>query len=106
MTPEENYADITAMQAEWNAKWRDKRRWIVVEEADGTYSIHEHMTDGVAPPCVKPNKREVAARLLQLLQIGPVAPQDWPEEVCVGEIEYKSADILPLTKEKEEGHAH
>jgi hypothetical protein len=94
MTPEENYADITAMQADWNALWRDKRRWIIVEEGDGTYSIHEHMVDGVAPPTVKPNKREVAARLLQLLQIGPVAPQDYPEEVCVGVIDYASADVL------------
>lgn len=96
MTPEENYADITAMQADWNARWRDKRRWIIVEEGDGTYSIHEHMTDGVAPPTIKPGKREVAARFLQLLGIGPVAPQDYPEEVCIGEIEYKPADILEL----------
>lgn len=96
MTPEENYADITEMQAHWNAKWRDKHRWIIVDEGDGTYSIHEHMIDGVAPPTLKPNKREVAARLLQLLGIGPVAPQDFPEEICVGEIEYKSADIISL----------
>lgn len=102
MTPEENYIDITAMQAEWNIKWRDKRRWIIVEEGDGTYSIHEHMTDGVAPPTVKPNKREVAARLLQLLQVGPIAPQDFPEEVCIGKIEYKSADILQLSKSNDE----
>ena len=54
------------------------------------------MTDGVAPPTVKPSKREVAARLLQLLNIGPVAPQDYAEEVCVGKFEYNSADILPL----------
>lgn len=96
MTPEENYADITEMQARWNKLWRDKRRWIIVEEGDGTYSIHEHMIDGVAPPATKPNKREIAARFLQLLGVGPVAPQDFPEEVCVGEFEYKSADILPL----------
>jgi hypothetical protein len=96
MTPEENYADISAMQSEWNARWRDKRRWIIVEEGDGTYSIHEHMIDGVAPPTVKPDKRSVAARLLQLLQIGPVAPQYYPQEHCIGTFEYKPVDILEL----------
>ena len=96
MTEEENYADISSMQAEWNKLWRDKKRWIIVEEGDGTYSIHEHMIDGVAPPITKPNKREVAARFLQVLGIGPVAPQDHPEDVCCGTIEYKSADIIPL----------
>lgn len=92
----ENYEEITIMQAEWNKLWRDKRRWIIVEEDDGTYSIHEHMKDGVAPLCIKPDKRGIAARLLQLLHIGPVRPQDYPEEVCIGEIDYKSADILPF----------
>lgn len=94
MTKEENYAEITEIQAFWNAKWRDKRRWIIVEESDGTYSIHEHMIDGVAPPVIKPDKRAVASRLLQLLQIGPVAPQDYPEEFCIGEIDYASAAVL------------
>lgn len=96
MTPEENYADITEMQATWNTSWRDKRRWIIVEEIDGTYSIHEHTSDSIAPPTIKPNKREVASRLLQLFDIGPVAPQDYPEGICIGEIEYKSADILEM----------
>lgn len=92
-------ADITEMQNHWYRLWRNKRRWIIVEEGDGTFSIHEHMIDGVAPPTVKPSKREVAARLLQLLGIGPVAPQDYPEEVCVGTIEYESADIIAFAKD-------
>ena len=96
MTEEENYADISAMQAEWNKSWRDKRRWIIVEEGDGAYSIHEHIKDGVAPPITKPNKREVAARFLQCLGVGPVAPQSHPEEICCGVIEYKPADIVPI----------
>ena len=99
MTPEENYADITEMQAEWNAGWRDKHRWIIVEESDGTFTIHEHTRDSVYCPTVKKTAREVASRMLQLLNVGPVAPQDWPEEICIGEIEYKSADILPLKTE-------
>lgn len=96
MTPEENYADITSMQANWNAEWSDKHRWIIVEEVDGTFTIHEHKRDSVFCPTPKKTAREVAARMLQLLNVGPTAPQDWPEEIFVGEIEYKSADILPL----------
>lgn len=89
---------IDNMQAHWNSLWRNKRRWILVEEGDGTYSVHEHMIDGVATPCIKPNKREAASRLLQLLGIGPVAPQDYPESICVGEITQKPADVLSLSK--------
>lgn len=100
MTEEENYKDISDMQTDWNKSWRDKRRWIIVEEGDGAYSIHEHMIDGVAPPITKPNKREVAARFLQCLGCGPVAPQCHPEEISVGHIDYKSADIVPFIGEE------
>lgn len=96
MTEEENYDDISAMQADWYASWRDKRRWIIVEDGDGTYSIHEHTKDSVYCPTVKSNLREVASRLLQLFNIGPVAPQDYPEEICIGEVVLKPADILEL----------
>ncbi len=94
------YNEISDMQDGWNKSWRDKRRWIIVDEEDGTFSIHEHMKDGVAPPCVKTNKRELAARFLQCFGVGPVAPQDHPEEICVGVIEKKSADIIPIQGDK------
>lgn len=96
MTPEENYADITAMQADWQISWRDKERIIIVMESDGTFTIHQHTKDSVYCPTQKKTAREVASRLLQLLNVGPVAPQDWPEEICVGQLDYKSADILSL----------
>lgn len=80
------YNEISEMQATWNKSWRDKKRWIIVEEGDGTYSIHEHMIDGVSPPITKPNKRDVAARFLQCLGVGPVAPQHHPEKICCGVI--------------------
>lgn len=101
MSLKENYDKITEMQTEWNESWRDKRRWIIAEEGDGTYSVHEHTKNGVAPPSDYPDKRSAAARLLQLLQIGPVAPQYYPEEVYIGIIDYKSADIQPLKPDKE-----
>lgn len=91
-----NYIEVSEIQAEWNTSWRDKRRWIVVEEGDGTYTIHEHTKDSVYPPVTKKNLRETASRLLQLFNIGPVAPQDYPEQVCVGEIELQPAEILEL----------
>lgn len=100
MTYEEDYNDISVMQADWNRLWRDKKRWIIVEELDGTFSIHEHMKDGVAPPCYKQNKREAAARFLQCFGSGIVAPQTYPEEICAGVVEYKSADIIKLNGDK------
>lgn len=78
--------NIRQMQDEWHDSWRAKRRWIVVEEADG-YSIHEHTADSIAPPFTYPNKRLLASRFLQLLGVGPVAPQTHPEQVCVGTID-------------------
>lgn len=77
--------EIVEMQNAYHEEFRRKRRWIIVEEADG-YSMHEWSIDGVAPPSAYPTKRQVAARLLQLFHIGPVAPQTWPESVCIGSI--------------------
>lgn len=93
------YADITKMQEEHQRSWRDKERWIIIEEDDGTYSIHVHSKNGVAPMVTKPNKRSVAARLLQLLQIGPVAPQDYPEEICVTMLAHKSGEVIPFKQD-------
>ena len=96
MTPEESYAYVSELQDEYNAHARDNRRWLIMEEPDGRYSIVDMSKDGIGPKIIKSDKRGVAARLLQLLDLGPVAPQDYPEEICVSDIEYKSADILPL----------
>ena len=93
-------AEMNEIQAHWNASWRNKRRWIIVDDEDGTFSIHEHTADSVCPPITKPNKRDAAARLLQCMELGPVAPQDYPERICVGEITNKPADILSLTESK------
>lgn len=84
MTEDAHYLEISKMQSDWNNIWRDKRRWIIVDEENGTFSIHEHMKDGVAPPIVKYNKRDAAAIFLQCFGVGPVAPQSHPEEICCG----------------------
>lgn len=85
------YNEITEMQAEWNQKWRDKKRWIIVEEDEG-YSIHEHTKDGVAPPTLETDKRSMASRFLQLLQIAAVRPQTYSEEICVGEFSIRGSE--------------
>ena len=82
----EQDAEVAGIQRDFLDRFKASRRWIIVEESDGSYSVHEHTWDGVAPPSSYPDKRKAAARLLQLLGIGPVAPQTWPEAVCVGEI--------------------
>lgn len=80
--------EIDDIQAEWQENWRHKRRWTVVEEIDGTYSVHEHTTDGVAPPSCYPDRERAAARLLQLLGLkAPVTPQAHPERVEIGSVD-------------------
>jgi hypothetical protein len=64
------------------------KTYVLNELADGSFSVHLSDAQGnVWPTTVKPNAREAVARLMQLLQIGPVAPQIKPEKVCIGSIE-------------------
>ena len=60
-------------------------RWFIVE-IDGQYEAHEWTPTGVAPPSTYPTRRAAVARLMQLMRVGPVAPQTHPEEACIGEI--------------------
>ncbi len=76
-------ADIVSIQHEWLNQNRLRQRWIIVQESDGTYSVHHHSVGGVAPPTNYATPRLAASRLLQLLGVGPVGPQDHPEEVCI-----------------------
>lgn len=61
-------------------------RTIMIVNIDGVYEVHMHTPDGIAPPSSYPTKQRAASRVLQLLNIGPVAPQTWPEEVLIGSI--------------------
>lgn len=79
--------DIVALQDAFLDKNRRRNRWIVMENDDGYYEVHVHTEDGVAPPSVYPSKRLAVARLMQLLGVGPVAPQMTPEAVEVGNVE-------------------
>lgn len=71
--------------------------WILEELPSGEMKVHQHSHNGVAPQSTYPTRRKAASRLLQLLGIGPVAPQDYPEKVCIGEInsEQRNTDTAP-----------
>ena len=62
---------------------------MIVEVQDG-YELHIHDRDSVWPVIKYPDKRTVAARLLQLLDIGPVAPQVHAEKVQIGSVKLSS----------------
>ena len=49
------------------------------EYADGTWMIEETTANSVFPKTHKATAKEAAARLLQLMGLGPTAPQGHPE---------------------------
>lgn len=62
--------------------------WAITQEADGTYSVLERTRDGsIMPSSLHETKRLAAARLLQIMDLGPVAPQLEPEsaEIQLGD---------------------
>jgi hypothetical protein len=61
-------------------------RYIIDKTPDGWSIYHLDSKGNVWPTTVKRSAREVVSRLMQLLEIGPVAPQTFPEEVCIGSI--------------------
>jgi hypothetical protein len=82
--------DIVRLQDAFLADNRRRKRWIILETAEG-YEVHVHTVDGVAPPSSYPNKRLAVARLMQLLGTGPVRPQTHPEVACIGHLEHDDA---------------
>lgn len=78
-------AELTRCKDEQAARLRDKRV-IAIVETDGKFVVEQWSDDSVWPTHDYPTKQKAAARVLQLLGIGPVAPQTWPEETCLGSI--------------------
>ena len=74
-------SDIREIRSEYHTAWLNRKVWAISENDDGTFTVHQHDTEGVAPPTTYPTLRKAAARLLQLLKTGPVPPQTWPERV-------------------------
>lgn len=54
----------------------------IARTAEG-YEIHQWTTDSVMPTVGYPTARLAASRMLQLLGIGPVAPQTHPETIGI-----------------------
>jgi len=65
--------------------------WII-EERGAEFIVHRWSPGGVGPTSAYPTVRAAASRLLQLLHIGPVAPQTWPEEACIGTVKEGTAN--------------
>lgn len=82
----DHHAEIAEMRGEYHAKWIGQKVWAISENENGTFTVHQQNPNGVAPPSDYPTLRKAAARLLQLLGTGAIAPQTWPENVCIGNI--------------------
>ena len=89
MTPDQ---EINQIKQEHFDRFRDSRRVWMIEECGVEYVVHSwsgreaEFGAGVGPSSSYPTLRKAAARLLQLLHCGPVAPQTWPEEICIGSV--------------------
>ena len=79
-------AEIAGMRTEYHQMWLTQKVWVISENPDGTFTVHQQDPDGVGPPTEYPTLRKATARLLQILGTGVVAPQTWPESVCIGTI--------------------
>lgn len=86
MTPDEEVAQI---KRDTFDAFKDSRNVWIIEERGADFIVHSWNGEngaGVGPPSSYPTLRKAAARLMQLLHVGPVAPQTWPEAVCIGTI--------------------
>lgn len=96
MTPEQ---EIMQIKKEHFDRLKNSRRVWMIEESGSDYVIHvwggpeAEFGAGVAPSSAHPTLRKAASRLLQLLHTGPVAPQTWPEKVCIGSVAIEPADL-------------
>ncbi len=91
MTDEQEIVD--GLKADAFAGFRDSPRvWILEESIQGVFAVHRWYGTtwkngpGVGPLGVYPTLRKAAARLLQLLGTGVIAPQSWPEQYEIGSV--------------------
>ena len=97
MTYEEKIAaEIESIRQENFTRIATAHRTLMIVEIDGQFEIHDHRPDGIGPPSTHRTARAAAARILQLLKTGPVAPQTWPEEVCIGSVDVYAQDEVAI----------
>lgn len=73
--------DIDIIKSEHYEANRHKEIISIVREDNGQFGIYQQTERSVSPYIKYPTARLAAARALQLLNIGPVAPQYKPEEI-------------------------
>ena len=73
--------------------------YTITETSDG-FALEEQCGENILPQTHKATAREVIARLMQIMNVGPVAPQTFPEEVCIGYVETSNSgkDVLVSAK--------
>ena len=74
--------DIDIIKTEHYEANRHKEVIAIVKEDNGQFGIYQQTEYSVAPYILYPTARLAAARVLQLLGIGPVAPQYEPEVIA------------------------
>lgn len=73
-------------EANTSALYAMAPEFTIRQTADG-WEVCQRDGRSVYPSCVKATKEGAAARLLQLLGIATsIAPQTWPERVCIGHV--------------------
>ena len=85
-------AEVEKFKADYFEAFRPREMWAIVDLPNGKFGVYWHSAESVGPLSEYNTKRQAAARLLQMLQCGPVAPQTWPEAICVGTINYARQD--------------
>lgn len=91
--------EVSKIKSDTFESLKDSRRVWIVEERGADFIIHAWIGPdythgpGVGPTSSYPTLRKAAARLMQLFAIGPVAPQTWPEEACIGTITQSPQEV-------------
>lgn len=60
-------------------------KYIITECLDGGWMLQQQENQTIWPTVIKKTKREVIARLMQLMDVGPVRPQTEPEKIVFEE---------------------
>lgn len=79
--------DVPTIQRKHFESWVGRKVLAIIEMPNGEFQVYSQDGDGVAPPSEYSTMRKAVARLLQLAHTGAVAPQTWPESVCIGHVE-------------------
>jgi hypothetical protein len=78
-------SDIAEIAAENRDSWAGKQLYAIVEDGDG-WTVHAHDAENVSPSVRYPTGRAAIARVMQLMKVGPLAPQTHPEEATISKL--------------------